>query len=113
MNKPLIRKWIKALRSGRYKQATEGLIRECMPGESGPVTGYCCLGVLAKVCGVKSKNFESIDHKGILSKEFIKSNKLNITTTRQKKLARMNDCDGYIFKEIADYIEKNILKEKA
>lgn len=38
MNKWVKRKWLRALRSGEYKQGTEVL---------GDARGYCCLGVLA------------------------------------------------------------------
>jgi hypothetical protein len=43
----LVREWIKALRSGKYKQ-TFGFL--CVPKESGTYPqGYCCLGVACEV----------------------------------------------------------------
>ncbi len=45
MNKEIKEKWLKALRSGEYKQG-RGYLRK----ESGDEDRYCCLGVLAKEC---------------------------------------------------------------
>ena len=42
-------KWIKALRSGKYKQ---GRLRLYNPKED----TYCCLGVAGKICGVDRLN---------------------------------------------------------
>lgn len=42
------KKWVKALRSGKYKQAKEVLCA----GRG----NYCCLGVLGRVAGVKAKD---------------------------------------------------------
>ena len=41
MNKAYKEKWVKALRSGKYKQTKGQLVREC-----GDDKTYCCLGVL-------------------------------------------------------------------
>lgn len=42
-------KWIQALQSGEYKQTTGTLCDK---------NGYCCLGVLAKVCNVPQDKIE-------------------------------------------------------
>lgn len=43
MKKNIATKWVKALRSGKYKQAKDAL---CSFDEHGKPSGYCCLGVL-------------------------------------------------------------------
>ena len=81
--------WIKALRSGEYKQCKELLYRQ----ETG---GYCCLGVLARTMGKTSD--ELVD--GL-------SNWMSlggIDSELAEELADMNDR-GVRFKTIADYIE--------
>lgn len=40
------RKWVEALRSGKYQQAKSYLVRD---------GGYCCLGVLANIAGVSDE----------------------------------------------------------
>lgn len=55
MNKQIAKKWIKALRSGEYKQGQTGRLKSD--------TGYCCLGVL---CEIASKEGLGIfDNNGI------------------------------------------------
>ena len=46
---PILNKWLKALRSGKYQQTSEGVLR------MGDSKSYCCLGVLCKVQGVLSR----------------------------------------------------------
>lgn len=102
MEKALKKKWVKALRGGRYKQA-----RNVMRlGDS-----YCCLGVLCDIQGVdwsKVKNFDSED----LPRGF----NAGLTKAQRNCLAAMNDgragkynqnphCRLHDFSEIADFIE--------
>src|SRR6185369_2630794 len=54
MKKSVKAKWIKALRSGRYKQGNFTL-RDKRRSE----TRYCCLGVLAQIQGCKWKQGDS------------------------------------------------------
>jgi len=120
MNKNLVKKWIKALRSGKYKQ-TSGSLHD--------VNGYCCLGVACKVykdtkgitksirsvAGVICKNKRRDDksehiHNKVVAKAFglNRISDLDYLYT-QGRLASMNDL-GNSFSDIADYIEENILK---
>ena len=46
MPKAIKTRWVKALRSGKYKQTT-GQLREC--DDDGKPVGYCCLGVLCDI----------------------------------------------------------------
>lgn len=103
MNRKLKLKWIKALRSGRYKQATSSLRQE---------GAYCCLGVLANVAGCRWLADEPIlkgKAVGLRSDEgaYLSPVQFDISSRTQKKLAEFND-DGKTFDEIADYIEKRI-----
>lgn len=49
---PFLDDWVKALRSGEYKQNTEGLLGIQTPEDEHP--RYCCLGVLIERCGSQS-----------------------------------------------------------
>lgn len=57
-------KWVEALRSGKYKQATGILMRRLIPESTDEISnfGFCCLGVGAHLCGhtkesVKNHNY--------------------------------------------------------
>lgn len=119
MKRALRDRWIKALRSGRYKQTTGQL------GAVDTQTGkpcYCCLGVLAKVAacekiidtpklsdgemylpeGDSARNDELPAH---IRRE------VGLTPKQHKRLIELNDDRGYSFREIADYIEAKIKAE--
>lgn len=95
-------KWIKALRSGKYKQGHYRL-------HSKSTNSYCCLGVACVVSGVKKKQ---IGAHGMIPKSF-KKNHANLPTDLigsndlTNKLINLND-DGYSFKRIASWIEKTL-----
>ena len=96
-----ITKWIKALRSGRYKQGRGALVifkdsESC----------YCCLGVAEKVCKMP-ENFDGrLTGSTVTYPEL--SAWLEITARQEERLIRMNDKLQKNFSEIADYIEKEI-----
>jgi hypothetical protein len=101
MNKEIKQKWLKALRSGRYKQAQNALHTE---------SGYCCLGVLAKVQRVPN---EILENRGFLEDDLV-GYSAGLSRKSQRVLSRLNDKEdddglpaGKSFKEIADYIEKH------
>ena len=93
--------WLKALRSGEYKQTTGMLMTANQHGKY-----FCCLGVYQDVRG-----FESTDKEILSSNEHPYtrngSDVLGLSSVIQKRLASMND-NGKSFEEIADYIETNI-----
>lgn len=102
------KKVVVALRSGEYKQSQEYLYNSTEGG-------YCCLGLMSKLCGVSDKDLEYKELPDNLSAENYK--KL-VPFLRQDlyvdqdsddsiilKLAQMND-DGKSFKQIAAYIER-------
>lgn len=120
MDKKVAMKWIKALRSGKYKQTSE-VLRQT--DENGKV-GHCCLGVLAEISGV-DKDF--LNENGTLDEPDVRSRCGNIgdeegtpragcIKIKIKKqlvdctgLAQAND-QGASFKAIATWIEKNYEK---
>jgi hypothetical protein len=101
MDAKLKAKWVKALRSGEYKQARKKL----RDGEN-----YCCLGVLCQIAGLP------IDEDG---DSVVGASKVSAVSQYQpiydavgdtwtaRKLAEMND-DGTPFHGIADYIEEHL-----
>jgi hypothetical protein len=116
MKKTVAMKWIKALRSGRYKQAKRFLrVKEAKQD------GYCCLGVLCNLSKLgrwkKTKylgelRMSYLEMTGVLPEEVQKwaGMKSEIGTyfvgNTKKCLSGINDF-GASFEEIADFIEKH------
>lgn len=106
MKRDVMRKWVKALRSGKYKQTTGVLKNEL---------GYCCLGVL---CDIKAKEqkkkFNGIgdEDEDVLSVTQMKwaGMKTKDGKCGNNKLTFMNDYKGRSFAYIADFIEANYKK---
>lgn len=95
MKADLKKKWIRALRSGKYTQGYGRL-------ENNGV--FCCLGVLCKVAGVKYYGHDAVAPSKLLD------------TSLQNILIDMNDGtksknSRHTFNEIADWIEKEVLEE--
>jgi hypothetical protein len=94
MDKKLKAKWVKALRSGEWKQTTDRYQRD---------DSFCCLGVLA--CLKAGKRLDDYECEkmwrggGYLDKA--------IPDDKSDKLITMNDS-GKSFKVIATYIEKHL-----
>ena len=117
-------KWVKALRSGKYKQGTGLLVQSRDNGRGKEVFEHCCLGVLAEIsgikrdeimgselldgwndkCGLKTNNGKPYDEFGDFKKIQIKT--VNRGTVREGNLADINDSK-VSFKKIANWIEKN------
>ncbi len=107
MNSELKEKWLRALRSGRYKQ-TQHTLRK-----SGLAKTYCCLGVLCNVS--KEGKWENNGRVYVVgpnaSRNYIPKvllPKFGITDKTQKKLAFMNDANKMSFEKIADWVEANL-----
>lgn len=128
MKKRNAMKWVKALRSGKFKQTNCTLVKTDKDGQ--PV-GYCCLGVLGKisgldeisklkdveflecgnneVCDLKSSNGTPLDNneEGMPIVLSVKSGKTGKRIPKSfSNLAEANDS-GVSFKSIASWIEKN------
>lgn len=118
---PKVKKqWVKALRSGKYKQGKGVLHRK-----DKKVDSYCCFGVLCDVLGYKwtksvlqggvmrPKGMNEPTIFGIVQyacSSYISTElreKLEIKNEEENKLLKMNDR-GVKFPKIADWIEKNL-----
>jgi hypothetical protein len=109
------RNWLRALRSGKYEQAA-GTLR-CRGLTPSSKFGYCCLGVAAEVLGAKwmydlNSNAYRCQigevnnvNSGSLTQAVLE--RIGMTDGQQQNLITMND-GGVTFKQIADYIEKNL-----
>jgi len=121
-NKRLKKRWIKALRSGEYKQARRSLLKIDNKGKE----SFCCLGVLCNEeldddwvreggndYGFLRKQSEDVDSSELPEDFRIK---IGLSDTDQRTLTQMNDgiTDGissinrHSFSSIADWIEKNL-----
>jgi len=102
--------WVSALRSGDYKQ-----IRGTLKGEHPEGgTGYCCLGVLSEIMGYEVEKQGIIE--GSLSEyssegpsDIYDDFRNIIGSDRVDALVHYNDETDLDFKEIADYIEKELM----
>lgn len=94
--------WVKALRSGRFTQG-QGALKTKFDKE--PPT-YCCLGVLAKVAGMKFERDSYADELSVLG-DPCKLPTALLTPRQQQPLIDRND-NGVTFPEIANYIEKKV-----
>jgi hypothetical protein len=96
MDAEIKRKWVEALRSGKYEQ-TQGRLH--LAG------AHCCLGVLCSVRGMKIGFNDQVIHGGVPA-GYEPLHEL-VGDKACVKLADMND-HGKSFAEIADYIEKHL-----
>jgi len=110
-------KWLKALRSGHYKQGRGQLCTSPKPGKF----RYCCLGVLAQIDGKlksttlggwrKEKAFQGHNLSWLFDKKGVKGESRYLHRNFQYKLGEMNDEAGINnnFKKIAAWIEVNVV----
>lgn len=98
MDKEFLKKWVEALRSGKYKQGQNCLRK----GDT-----YCCLGVACDVINPDDWEFDRgawTWNKGYL---FMPS-RFGMTHGFQTSLSKMNDEEGKNFDEIAMFIETHL-----
>src|SRR4051812_25076359 len=117
MNPEMKTKWLEALRSGKYKQASSRLRRKNEFGGS-----YCCLGVLCDISGAgtwdESKTdltayvllsqpayYSSSYTRSITDLPRILRDQLGISADSEIKLIHLNDEEKADFAAIADWIE--------
>lgn len=114
MKQDVAKKWIKVLRSGKYKQ-TKGALRVEEDGKP----SYCCLGVLCEVIGMKFHRIETNTGQSFFygkdSNGWLPPSALPRTGMKSAcgeivaegiTLTDLND-DGQSFKQIANVIEKH------
>jgi hypothetical protein len=100
------KEWVKALRSGKYKQAKNVLYEADR-------NAFCCLGVACDISGLPPEKWHGNEYT-VLPLEV--QEKLNLsskygcfqedtTSSRINSLVNLNDNLGYSFDQIADIIE--------
>lgn len=116
IHKDRIRKWVKALRSGKYKQG-----RKALRTRRG---NYCCLGVACDISKLSKWDTNSYGegrydgHVGDLPRRVKKwfgmalSNPLVTHGKKQVELASLNDRRSSSFRQVADLIESQWLTKK-
>ena len=108
MNQELKERWIRALKSGAFKQAQCSLINET--GDA-----YCCLGVMGILLGLGNNRLrtmrystpgtERVNINDKLSMRILK--RIGLTVKQQNTLADINDYNEGFYAVIR-YIEENI-----
>lgn len=114
------KRWIAALKSGKYEQTSHWLFDIKLIGKNKVQHTYCCLGVACQISGAgkfdnnnffKLNNapkedliFESHNASRILM-PFNLARQIGLTRRAQTRLANLNDR-GYTFKEIAEWIKR-------
>lgn len=103
-------KWVKALRSGKFKQAIGTLY-------DSKTNGYCCLGVLCVVAGINKDDLEGWEYPqsaGLSVENDSTTNDCDFWSVQYGKhkdmipLADLNDDRKLSFAKIADIIEKRV-----
>lgn len=123
MNPVIVKEWINKLRSGKFKQGVGNL---CSVDPKGNFL-YCCLGVLfetliEKEFPVKKSDLPNDGSYGSATYEFKKERdacclsekvreSIGMTEDTMQTLIDKNDIGEKSFKQIATYIEKNLLKK--
>lgn len=89
--------WIKALRSGKYKQIRNVLCN----GKD----GFCCLGVLQELATKDGGDFRTAYKSEVLDHDYWSALAFGVP---QNELVEMNDA-GTSFRGIANFLEKTVL----
>lgn len=115
IDKKLVRNWVKALRSGRYKQAKRTLMAGSGLGRG--KYSYCCLGVACRVAKVPQKSgtfyfSRAIANSTKIPKDATLYRRLGLNLELRERLMWLNDDADRDFDYIAGVIEKEILGKK-
>lgn len=99
MDAELKAKWVKALRSGKYKQHFGELFPFAGRFDAGSIadaSAHCCIGVGVLCTGASADN---TTRASVL---------LGLTEKQRDALINLNDEERRSFPEIADYIEREL-----
>lgn len=105
MNKKIMQRWVRALRSGKYKQATGQLKKEGV--------GHCCLGVLCEVLKQPYAGYDLVLPVRVQQESEMNSLDGTLPKTYKNKIVEMKQSltefndGGLTFKQIALIIERN------
>jgi hypothetical protein len=94
---------VRALRSGKYKQARNEYCQISTNTKGTKVTHHCCLAVLDSVIGGP----DAVKHSNTRDKTFGRFG--GLTATQRRKFAKLNDDTEANFKLIADIVENKIM----
>ena len=118
MKKSVAKAWVKALRSGRFKQTT-GMLRNSKRSsdyDNSRECGHCCLGVLCAISPFKNNYTRlaeadnSYPHERIYSdwaQMKARNPSVKLPDGSEITLASLNDDRRFSFEQIADIIEQN------
>lgn len=115
IDKKLVRNWVKALRSGRYKQAKRALMYGSSLGRG--KYSYCCLGVACRVAKVPQKSGVFRFSNDVVNSQRIPEDatlyrRLGLNFELSQRLMGLNDHADRDFDYIAGVIEEEILGKK-
>lgn len=111
MNIDLKKKWVNALRSGKYKKGTGYLHKVDKSNHH----KYCCLGVLCEVAGIPKGNKSQMSGSSVIGYKYTTDgrnltealcSKFDLLTSFVNALINLNDKRHKSFEYIAGYIEK-------
>lgn len=105
MDKKLKSKWVKALRSGKYKQGF-GMLKQ--RNDTAHRLVYCCLGVLRELMPVEYQKLSSTNNGGGCTLHKSQLQLADISYKVQDTLVSKNDSYRSTFNDIADYIEEKL-----
>lgn len=113
MSHDILKEWIEALRSGKYKQGKMQLKLAHKKGDQ-----FCCLGVLCDI--IDNSKWENCKMDGSLCQNYMGADifppehiriipkNMNNSNTLRGMLSHQNDDLGWDFTKIADYIEEHV-----
>jgi hypothetical protein len=111
LNIKLAKKWVKALRSGKYRQ-----VQNVLKGPDGSKhVGFCCLGVYCDIYDKTKWKKDSDGNNRYLGSYMDMPEKLRqelgLTSTQVSELVSMNGDYDKSFKDIANHIENYYTKK--
>lgn len=103
--------WIGALRSGKYRRTT-GQLSETRKGH----TYFCALGLLCELARRDGGDawqrdefgYGSYKNEDTILPEVIQKF-MGLSYAQCEEIMELNDCNDYSFRQMADYIETNII----
>ena len=104
MNPDMKKKWVEALRSGKYVQGSGSLRYTTYSGAK-----HCCLGVLCEITGYKNSEAYDRFHEVGLNDDSIQTLwRMNDTAQIEELPLPLANRTKYSFNQIADWIEENL-----
>ena len=97
MKKRVLTKWLKALRSGKYKQGRGALCQIDKKGNE----SFCCLGVL---CDLYNKEQKRNKKRGLaVEKVSSESSMVGTLSSKPEFVKTYSDCDGTLPYQVVDW----------